>query len=128
MVKKSELKLLQFMKGPMIINIFQENSSIKFLNDIRIKLKTKKLLFGITGNCEYLPPLLISTRKHLDKDSENTFLLRNLFITHSQKGYLNSEIMKSWINLNLITYISSIREKYEKPNLQSTHGFYDFSF
>jgi len=65
----------------------------------------------ITTNCDSLKPMVITPRKTLDCDCQDTFLLRGLEIEYSKKGYMTTETMLSWVQKILIPYISDVREE-----------------
>jgi len=65
----------------------------------------------ITANCDSLKPMVITPRKTLDCDCQETFILRALEIEYSKKGYMTIEIMLSWVQKILILYIADVREE-----------------
>lgn len=67
------------------------------------------LIMCISAACDYLRPMLISTRARFDPDIANTFFHRWSEYTKTLKGYQTSNSMVYWIKNVLAPYVSLIR-------------------
>ena len=67
------------------------------------------LIMCTSAECDYLRPMLISTRARFDPDIANTFFHLSSEYTNTIKGYQTSNSMVYWIKNVLAPYVSLIR-------------------
>ncbi len=67
------------------------------------------LVMCVTASCDYLRPMLISTRARHDSDISDTFFKRWAEYTKTEKGYQTSVSMLYWVKNVLAPYIHLMR-------------------
>lgn len=82
---------------------------------------------AITASCSLLRPMLISPRKTVDQDINQTFVKKFATIVSTEKGYITNTIMAEWIRNILFPHVENVRKENGNPEapcilLMDGHG------
>lgn len=70
----------------------------------------------INAACSWTRHMMITTRKHMDPDFDQTFLNNFADFSYSLKGYLVTHNMVEWIQNILIPYVLQVRSEINNEN------------